>query len=71
MTISINGLFSALNSKNEKIEVQLISISKEYFFVSPVEQKDGDLRPLMAVIQLEEADGFWLVFNGTASFTKH
>ncbi len=71
MTISINGLFSALNSKNEKIKVQLIAISKEYFFVSPLKKKDGDLFPLMAVIQLEEADGFWLVFNGTASFTKH
>ena len=71
MTISINGLFSVLNSQNKKIDVQLIAISKEYFFVSPVEKKDGDLLPLIAVIQLEDNDGFWLVFNGTASFTKY
>ncbi len=71
MTISINGLFSVLNSQNERIEVRLIAISQEYFLVSPVDKKDGDLHPLMAVIQLEESEGFWLVFNGTASFTQH
>ena len=71
MTISINSLFDALNSKNEKVEVQLIAILKEHFLVTPTTQKDGDLLPLMAVNQLEVSNGFWLVFNGTASFTTY